>query len=94
MSVRYTIGDCITCREEGPDGALLYDPDTDRVQVMNYTALRIFRLCDGTRTAAEIAEALAEEFDDVPATVADDVADMLRRMETFGFLRPIAEASQ
>ena len=41
------------------DEYLFYDRDNDRVHVLNATAREIFLLCDGSRTADEIAAELA-----------------------------------
>ncbi|MGC8780583.1 MAG: PqqD family peptide modification chaperone [Anaerolineae bacterium] len=41
---------------------LLYDPDTDRIHLLNPTALAIWEQCDGRHTPAEIAAYLAAAF--------------------------------
>jgi hypothetical protein len=47
---------------EGDDGVVVYQESTERVHHLNDTAGTILALCDGTRSAAEIAQFLAEGF--------------------------------
>ena len=42
------------------DGLVVFNPATDSVHHLNYTAGTIFELCDGERSAAELAGLLAE----------------------------------
>lgn len=51
----------IVCRAEG-DEALLYDPVTDDVRVLNATGLSLWTLCDGRHTREDLIEHLAAEF--------------------------------
>lgn len=43
---------------ELPDEVLVYDLDTHRAVCLNSTAARVWRLCDGRRTTADIRKAL------------------------------------
>ena len=47
---------------EVDDGVIVYDESTDRVHHLNPTAAVILEFCDGTRSAPEIAQAVAETF--------------------------------
>ena len=49
-------------RNETDDGMIVYQESTDRVHHLNPTAAVILELCDGSRTAGEIAAAVAEVF--------------------------------
>jgi hypothetical protein len=51
----------IVCRAEG-DEALLYDPVTDDVRVLNATGLSLWTLCDGRHTREDLIAHLAAEF--------------------------------
>jgi len=60
------------------DDILLVPVRTDASQptavyTLNPTAARMWELMDGTRTAADIADCIAREFDGDPARIADDV---------------------
>lgn len=52
-------------RKEGDEGALLYDPDSGRVAVLNPTAASVWEKLDGRRTVAEVTAALAAEYEDM-----------------------------
>jgi len=47
---------------ETDDGMIVYQESTDRVHHLNPTAAVILELCDGSRTAHDIAAAVAEVF--------------------------------
>lgn len=67
-------------RIERLDGEiLLYHPASTKVMYLNETASLIWRLCDGTRTTADIAGLLQEAFPEQAATIADEVESTLRR---------------
>jgi hypothetical protein len=53
---------------ETDDGLVIYQESTDRVHHLNPTAAVVFELCDGTRSADDIARLVAETFGlgDVP----------------------------
>jgi hypothetical protein len=47
---------------ETDDGLIIYQESTDRVHHLNPTAAVVFELCDGTRSAQDIARLVAETF--------------------------------
>ena len=65
------------------DKDLLVMPE--RVVVLNPEAGRILRLCDGSRTTAQIVDELAEDFPD--ASIADDVGEFLDRVRGEGWVK-------
>jgi hypothetical protein len=84
---RYIRNPDVVLREEDPDGALLFHPDTRQTEVLNLTGSFIWQLCDGSRDQAAIAMALREAFEDVPEDqVAGDVAEFLERGIATGFI--------
>jgi len=58
---------------------VLYHPGRNKALYLNETASVIWRLCDGNRTTAEIAELLQEAFPERDATIGDGVETTLRR---------------
>jgi len=77
----------VILREEEPDGALLFNPDTNQIRVINPTGLFIWNHCDGTRNFPAIVSALKEAFDDVPEKEVDhQVREFLEDMHANGFL--------
>ena len=84
---RYVVNPDVSCREEGPDGALLFNPDTDEVLVINVTGLLIWQALAEPRSREGIVDALVERCNNVPADqVAADVSEFLERMAAKGFV--------
>lgn len=77
----------IVLREEDPDGALLFNPDTNDVKVLNQTGLFIWKECRQERNMDELISAVSNQFDEVPADhVAEDVRAFLAQLKEAGFL--------
>ena len=76
----------ISCREEGPDGALLFNPDTDDVMVVNVTGLLIWQALAVPRTLEGVIDALRARCNNVPQDeVADHVSEFVEQMVDRGF---------
>jgi pyrroloquinoline quinone biosynthesis protein D len=60
--------------------ALVVDVKAGLLFPLNAVAARIWQLCDGQRTAAEIVTILAEEFDADTPTIRADVDEFLRAL--------------
>jgi len=58
---------------------VLYHPGRNKALYLNETASLIWRLCDGNRTIAEIAELLQEAFPERDSAINDGVESTLRR---------------
>lgn len=67
---------------------LLFDREGGVLHQMNATARDIYLLCDGTRTADEIAASLADLYEVSPESARKDVADMLERLVALGAVEP------
>jgi len=72
--------------DEVEDGFVIYQPERDRVHYLNPTASLILELCDGTLTAAQIAELVAETFD-LAAPPDEEVNEALATLEAEGLTR-------
>jgi len=84
---RFLANPDVSCREDGPEGALLFNPDTDGMRVLNPTGLVIWEALDRPRTQAEIVAHLMESCDDVPADqVESDVDEFLSKLLPGGFV--------
>lgn len=61
------------------DEWVLFDADSNQIHVLNMTAARVWLECDGTRTAAAIAQELRADFEEAPSaeTVQADVVATL-----------------
>ena len=86
---RYLANSDVSCREEGPDeGAILFNPDTDTILVINPTGLLLWRaLEEQPRTQDELVAHLLENCDDVPTDqVAADVEAFLQALQPGEFI--------
>ena len=76
--------------QQGGEEAVLFLPGGDDVHVLNAVGLHVWRLMDGTRTVAEIAGAVEEEFEVGAATALADVGSFLEELQNRGMLEPDA----
>jgi PqqD family protein of HPr-rel-A system len=65
---------------------VLYDSRTGESFALNPTAGRIWSLCDGERTAEEIARAIASEYALPYRRALDDVRDLLEALREAGLI--------
>jgi len=68
----------VSCRPEGDDGALLFNPDTDSTLLINPTGILVWTYLSEARTIAEVATYLASMFSNCP-----DAAALQKDAETF-----------
>jgi hypothetical protein len=78
----------VVLREEDPDeGALLFNPDTNQVKVINPTGLFIWQQCGEARTLDEIVAEVLRGFDEAPMElVAGEVKEFVNGMLATGFI--------
>lgn len=94
MTSTYIQNPDVNLREEDADGALLYNPDADRVRLLNPTGTFIWKLLERQRPAEEVVAQLAIAFDDVPEEeVVAHVDEFIEEMVQGGFLC-VVEARQ
>jgi hypothetical protein len=83
----YVVNPDVSCREEGPDGALLFNPDTDDVLVINVTGLLIWQALAKPRTQAQVVEVLLEQCENVPeGEIIGDVSEFVDQLVDRGFV--------
>lgn len=76
----------VVLREEDEDGALLFNPDTSDVRILNATGLFVWRAASGV-TLDTVVESVSAAFDDVPADrVRADVWSFMSGLLSAGFL--------
>ncbi len=86
-STLYLANPDVSCREEGPDGALLFNPDTDAVLVINITGLLIWETLRKPCDKAAVVAALLERCNNVPVdSVAADVDEFMEQLIARGFV--------
>jgi len=82
----------VVLHEEDPDGALVFNPDTDQIKVFNQTGFFIWRLCDGSHDMESIIARVRETFDEVPEDqVSGQVQDFINDMVGTGFIGIVEE---
>ena len=87
QTVSYQVNPEVVLREEDPDGALLFNPDTNDVKVLNTSGLCIWKTCADKSSRERIIEALRENFDQVPEDqVESEVDGFLSALEQSGFI--------
>jgi hypothetical protein len=88
MVAKYLRNPDVVLREEDPDeGALLFNPDTNQVKVINTTGLFIWQQCGVARTMDEIVAEVQKGFEEVPLEqVAQDVREFVESMLASGFI--------
>jgi hypothetical protein len=62
---------------QGEGVLILLDPDDGSYYTLDEVGSRIWELCDGTRSTAEIAAILSEEFDAAPETIRADLLELV-----------------
>ncbi len=67
---RYSVNPVVSLRDE-PEGALLYNPDSDEVVLVNETGKLIWDFINRPRTPAEIAAFVEQETTDAENAAAD-----------------------
>jgi hypothetical protein len=72
--------------DEVEDGFVIYQPDRDRVHYLNPTANLILELCDGSLTAEQIADLIAQTFE-MAAPPNQEVGEALAKLEAEGLTR-------
>jgi hypothetical protein len=88
ITIQYRRNPDVVLREEDLDeGALLFNPDTSEVKILNTTGLFIWQQCSLARTLEEIVAEVRKAFDEVPTDqVAQDVKEFVDGMVANGFI--------
>jgi hypothetical protein len=84
---RYQVNPDVSCREEGPDGALLFNPDNDALLAINPTGLAIWQALAQPRTPDEMVAHLLDVCENAPTDqVAGDVNEFVQSLLPGGFI--------
>jgi hypothetical protein len=78
---RYQADPVVSCRDEGDDGAILFNPDTDDTAVLNPSGRALWAQLAQPCTADELAAHLTATYEGVtPEQAAQDVAAFLQQL--------------
>jgi len=93
-ATQYHVNPDVSCREEGPgEGAILFNPDSDAILVINPVGLLILKALEQPRTQAEVVDYVMENCEGVPADeVAADVDAFLQSLQPGGFVGEVLES--
>jgi hypothetical protein len=92
QATRFIRNPDVVIREEDEDGALIFNPDTDQIRVLNLAAFFIWNLCDGSNDLAGIVSAVRKSFDTVPDDQVDqDIKEYIEGMIASGFIGTVEE---
>ena len=72
--------------QEGKGGAVVYDPRTSQKLQLNATAYEIWKQCDGSHRAAEIAARLTDLFEVTLAESQKQVDRMIQELNSLQML--------
>ncbi len=82
----------VVVHEEDPDGALVFNPDTDQIKAFNQTGFFIWRLCDGSHDMGKIITRVREAFNGVPEDqVSAQIQGFVNDMVEAGFIGTVEE---
>ena len=90
MNRKYTVvpksqrPDLVTCTVD--DEIVILDRAAGYVNQLNGTASQIWRACDGSNTAEDIAAQVTEHCENAPETVLRDVVTALAEFDRLGLL--------
>jgi hypothetical protein len=79
-------------RQMGDEGGLVVMPDRNEVKVLNPVGIKVFSLLDGAHSEAQLAEAVADEFEIGLEQASEDVALFLGELRRNGMLVDEAQA--
>jgi len=78
LNGRITANPVVSCRVEGDEGALLFNPDTDSTLLINPTGIMVWTFISQPRTVEEILDYITRSFSNSP-----DQASLRKDIVTF-----------
>lgn len=68
---------------------VVYDPETGMGHLLNSTALRIWTMCDGNSSPADIEQRLAREYPEHQGEIHNDVTEAVRQLTMLGLAQQV-----
>ena len=91
-AAKFLVNPEVSFRQEDDDGGILFNPDTDSLEVVNPVAAEIWKFLAAPRTQAEVAAHLCAVCAVVPREqVEKDVAEFIGSLAQKGYIGVVAE---
>lgn len=84
LDSRLAVNPNLVLRIEDDDCALLFDPDNGRVQMMNSTAVEVWKQLDGKRSLQEVIDNLQDLYEDVDESATGEVLALVETLTGLG----------
>jgi hypothetical protein len=84
LESRLVVNPNLVLRVEDDDCGLLFDPDSGQVQVLNRSAVEIWKLIDGERSLQQLIAGLGEIFDGMGPEAEEQVARTVKSLMAMG----------
>jgi hypothetical protein len=84
----------LVLREEGTEGAILFDPDSGEVRILNPTATSVWKHLQKVRTLREVIAALSREYEGVDSESEEEVLALVRELMRLGALDEAQEPGE
>lgn len=84
LDSRFAVNPNLVLREEDDNCGLLFDPDKGSVQLLNRTAVEIWKRLDGHSSLREILSSLDDVFTGVDAEAQEQVLQLARSLTDLG----------
>lgn len=84
LNSRLAVNPNLVLREEDDDCALLFDPDKGSVQLLNRSAVEVWKRLDGRRSLGEIISSLDEIFTGIDEAAQQQVLQLMRSLSELG----------
>jgi hypothetical protein len=90
MDGRIMANPVVSCRVEGKDGAILFNPDTDSTLLIDPAGIVVWNFISQPRTIDEIVEYITDSYSDSPdpAAVRKDIETFVRDLAS-GYLSEV-----
>ncbi len=84
MDSRLAVNPGLVLRIEDDDCALLFDPDNGKVQMLNSTAVDVWKLLDGKRSLGEVVDCLRNRYEGIDDSTAQQVIGLMETLAILG----------
>jgi len=94
LSERYIVNPGVSYREEEAEGALLFNPDTDDVLIINITGVLVWEALSEPLTQQQVVERLEARCNNVPGEqVAEHLSAFMSQLIDKGFVAVYKETT-